>query len=154
MSVPRPGFRPPRPVGEPFRGDSRDAAPFPTERSARASGLVPAVNPAFAVAAGPVFAPAVAKRPIFTRPNAAGETPDRRAARAALALGLVSLLVLPVVLGPVAIVLGIRAIRGGERRLGAWAVSAGVAGTVLGIVGVILWATGVLPNLDELLKVG
>jgi lipopolysaccharide export LptBFGC system permease protein LptF len=153
VSVPRPGFRPPTPVGEPFRGDPDDAAPFPTEGSAPvAAVLVPAAIPAFAAASD--VAPAVSVRPIFRRPNAATETPDRRSARAALAIGLISLLVLPLALGPLAIVLGVRSMRRGERRLGVWAIAAGAAGTVLGIVGVILWATGVLPNLDELLKVG
>jgi hypothetical protein len=150
----RPGFHPPAPIGEPFQGDPRDAAPFPTERSVSAGGLMPAAIPAYAVAGGPAFAPTVATSPIFTRPGAGAETHDRRAARAALAIGLASLLVLPVVLGPLAVTLGVRAIRNGERRLGIWAISAGVAGTVFGIVGVILWATGELPNLHELLKAG
>lgn len=134
------GLTPPKPVGEPFRGNPADVFPFPT------AGLAGA--PASVVAAP------MGHLPVFNPPAVVvGKSPEYRAARVALGLGLASLLVLPLILGPMAIVLGARSMRAGERKLGRWAISAGVAGTVLGVVGLILWATGVIPSIDELLKV-
>lgn len=67
-------------------------------------------------------------------------------------IGIASLLILHVPLGPIAIVLGIKAIRSGERQTGRWAIAAGIGGTLIGILGVVLWATGVMPTLDELME--
>lgn len=143
------GLRPPKPVGEPFRGNPADVFPFPVT----GLGGVPVPVPAIAPVPVPAAAVPMGHLPVFNPPAvSAGRSPEYRAARVALGLGLASLLVLPLVLGPIAIVLGVRSLRAGERKLGHWAISAGVAGTVLGVVGLILWATGVIPSIDELLK--
>jgi hypothetical protein len=156
------------PVEEPFRGSPADEFPFPlagpggtagdsTFNGARQAPFAPLDGvPAAASTTGPpAFVRPRGTRPAFVPPAPlAAQTPQRRQARIAFGLGLASLLVIPLVLGPTAIFLGIRAVRAGERRLGRGAISAGVAGTVLGVVGMILWATGVLPGLDEILKAG
>lgn len=136
-----------------------DSAPFATEATVPATAVM--LDGAHPMIDGPpTFLRPSARRmlPASTPAEARGlpavDRPGRRDARIALAVGLASLLILPFILGPAAIVLGARSVRAGERRLGAWALSAGIAGTILATVGVILWATGVLPNLDELFKVG
>lgn len=64
--------------------------------------------------------------------------PPRESARAgrpyaigAFVCAVVAVFFLPIVLGPVAVVLGVVAYRKGD-RLGRWAIAAGVLGTVLG----------------------
>ncbi len=154
---------PPSPVGEPFRGSPADEYPFPLAGPGGISGdstfngasLAPFVPVDDASIGPPAFVRPRGARPAFVPPVPfATQSPQQRQARIAAGLGLASLLVIPLVLGPIAIFMGVRAVRAGERGLGRWAISAGVAGTVLGVVGVILWATGVLPSLDELLKAG
>lgn len=156
-------FRPPAPTGEPFRGSPSDEFPFPIAGPGGTTGdstfngaSVAPVVPAIGTPPGPPsFVRPRGARPAFIPPAPfPAQTPQQRQARIALGVGLASILVVPLVLGPVAIFMGVRAVRSGERGLGRWAISAGVAGTVLGVVGVILWATGVLPGLDELLRAG
>lgn len=182
MSESRIRYRPPTPKGEPFRGDRGDPAPFPIQGAEFAPSttqhppLGPYVLPPGGITAGeippsPTYAEAQAglhtsdqppawqgQAPIFTKPGG-GPVADvsaaddlRRRARNAVTIGVVSLLFLHIPLGPIAIAMGVKAYRGGERRNGAWAIGTGVGGTLIGIVGVILWATGVLPTLDELME--
>ena len=55
-------------------------------------------------------------------------------------------------LGPVAVALGARSIRRGERQLGWWAIAAGLTGFILSLVVLILLATGQLDQLREALE--
>lgn len=79
-------------------------------------------------------------------------TAAARQARVAFWIGIASIFVFNIFLGPLAIVLGIRAIRNGEKQTGQWAVATGVAGTLIGILVMVLVATGVMPSFDELLR--
>ncbi|MBI5309737.1 MAG: hypothetical protein HZB14_01715 [Actinobacteria bacterium] len=175
-------YRPPRPIGAPFRGDPHDRPVFPTEGSPASSSSAqippsadsgPYVLPPEGATAGqiPLSGPysrqplpgdeqPAGQAPVFTRPgagpvsgpNAVPPTETERKARTALTIGVVSLLILHIPLGPIAIALGIKSIRAGERKVGAWAVSTGVAGTLIGVTAFVLWATGVLPTLDQLMQ--
>lgn len=175
MSERRVIFRPPTPVGDPYRADPHDAPLFPFEGSGEPapsstpSVSVPYVLPERGVTAGqippsPTYAEAQARQgeapraPVFARPgelpgaSVVPQTTVERKARNAFLIGVASLLILHIPLGPIAIVMGVKAYRAGERRNGAWAIGTGVGGTLIGIIGVILWATGALPTLDELMK--
>lgn len=175
MSERRVTYRPPAPVGDPYRADPRDEPLFPFEGSGEPAPssappvAAPYVLPEGGVVAGqippsPTYAEAQARQaeapqpPVFARPgelpgaSAAPQTAVERKARNAFLIGVASLLILHIPLGPIAIVMGVKAYRAGERRNGAWAIGTGVGGTLIGILGVILWATGALPTLDELMK--
>ncbi|MFY9265664.1 MAG: hypothetical protein WAO61_09610 [Solirubrobacterales bacterium] len=153
----------PRPEQTPFRGDPRDPVPFITDRQLgdlpRDPRPAAYVLPQDGATAGeiPLTGPASASRGDRSAEPAAGRLiaaspDDRRPARVALVIGVLSILVFNLILGPIAVALGLKAIRRGEAKLGLWALSTGVAGTAIGIAVVILWLTGVLPSLDELMN--
>ncbi len=167
MSPPEREYRAPEPVGEPYRADPADGAPFSTE-----SDPVPTVSPAEAWQPQEAYGHPPSHSPEYqqgSRP-ARGETgpsfrqsselqrtlppltEEARFARIAFWTGIASIFVFNIVLGPIAVVMGAMAIRKGEKRLGQLAVLFGALGTLIGIVLLILVAQGVLPTLDEMLK--
>lgn len=152
-------YHPPKPVGEPFRADPNDPVPFPDEHESprQLPTIAEPVPVTPDLGMPPVPNDGRAVRPQFRQPNAAGQAKPKRvmrahekAAKIALAVGIASLVISPV-LGPIAIVLGAKAIKNGEKNIGWWAISAGIAGTVIGIVFAILVLTGVMPSFSELL---
>lgn len=145
----RPAPVPPAPVGEPYRADPRDPAPFeygdpapprslptlgtapqPYQRELRAGQSPPATS--------------------FVQPRALG--PDEKFARTAMRIGIASIFVFNLVLGPLAILLGASALRRGQRRTGWQAIWLGAGGTLIGVVALVLLATGVIPPLEELIE--
>jgi hypothetical protein len=128
---------PPAPVGEPYRGDPGQPPPFEFEspRDARAE------RQQFQHPMPPPQLPAHV--PL---------TPEQRFARIALWVGVASIFVFNLVLGPVAIVLGILAIRRGELQTGRRAALFGLLGTVIGAIFMYLVANGMLPSVEEMLK--
>lgn len=174
-------FKGPKPIGEPYRADPSDPLPFPTENDAPPRHEPPAdlpevprwtrppshspefqpgaeVPPAPGVGTGggaagpqspsPDAQPRQAQSPEVERPK----TPAYRQARIGMWIGVASLFVFNIFLGPAAIVMGIVAIQRGEKQTGYWALGLGIAGTLIGIVVMILVATGVMPSLDELME--
>lgn len=150
-------FVPPAPVGEPYRADPTEPAPF-------ADGTAPATfapaPPLISDVPAGVQTPRVeqdlATRPQFqtrgAQPQAASAPrPPEKMAKIALWVGIASIVISPL-LGPVAIVMGAVSINRGEKKLGSWALATGVAGTVIGLTVLILVLTGVMPNLDQLLE--
>ncbi|MGH2906141.1 MAG: hypothetical protein ACRDKI_05165 [Solirubrobacterales bacterium] len=153
-------FKPPQPVGEPFRADPADPAPFTVEGAT----AVPMPPPSLADAPVPP-APELPAQ-FRTRPQAAAppqfrpqqprpqlspdEARNARLAKIGLALGIASILISPLV-GPIAIVLGSMSISRGEKKVGAWALSTGVAGTLIGVVVVVLVLTGAIDP-DQILQ--
>lgn len=153
--------KPPVPEGEPFRADPRDPFPFASE-----SDAPPRQEPAEDLPAVPRWShppshsPQVGQQPPSLGADTAGApvksprvpaTPVQRQARIALWVGVASLFVFNLFLGPIAIVMGAIAVQRGERRTGLRAIVLGGIGTVIGIVVAILYMTGVMPNLDELI---
>lgn len=158
-------FLPPEPVGEPFRADPADPAPFP------AADETPTRIPAPSPGPGPPFGhPPTHSREFQERygdPTGAGRDPfvprpaqrpplpvsaDERFAKTARGLGIASIFVFNVVLGPIAMVMGVMAMRRGEQRLGRSAVIFGAIGLTVGILLLVLAALGVIPSVDEMLK--
>lgn len=156
------GYLPPEPVGKPFEGDPAAPFPFETEAAPMVSqpppfpyGEPPVKVPAGQQSVGPPpgFGARPHEQPLmmppeFTEQRLRGRNANiaRRNAKTALAVGIASLLAFGIVLGPVGVVLGIRAIREGEKNLGWWAVAAGVTGFVSSLVLLLLVATGVIDN--------
>lgn len=66
--------------------------------------------------------------------------------------GVASIFVFNLVLGPVAVVIGIMAMGRGERDRGKLAIWLGLAGTVIGIALLVLVAVGVIPDVDQMLR--
>lgn len=165
-------FRPPAPEGEPYRADPADPFPFPTEADAPPRqepptdlpevprwSHPPTHNPNYAgTAPMPGEPTGGAAKPKFRQPggaiagSASPPAPVARQARIGLWIGVASLFVFNVFLGPAAIVLGIRAIRNGEKQLGQWAVGLGTAGLLIGITVMVLIGTGVMPSVEEMLR--
>ncbi|MFY9487326.1 MAG: hypothetical protein WAP35_01325 [Solirubrobacterales bacterium] len=163
-------YMPPAPQETPFRGDPGDPVPFITDRQLGELPIdpepLPYQLPPEGATAGEIPWGAGATRPqqpvpgdapVFQRPaagplTAASTSNDQRSARIAVGVGIASIFVMNLILGPIAIVLGARAAKRGERKLGTLAISTGAAGTVIGIVVLILWLAGVLPSLDEMLN--
>lgn len=145
-------FRPPQPQGEPYRADPSDPAPFTHQDELPASGPP--------VYAQPVQSPSMqapptyGDRPQFQQPLPVRIelTPDQKFARVAVWTGGVSIFVFNLVLGPVAVVMGVMAMRRGERKQGRLAIILGVAGTLVGVLLLVLVAVGVLPDVDQMLK--
>jgi hypothetical protein len=77
-------------------------------------------------------------------------TPELRFARTALWVGVASIFVFNIVIGPVAVFMGIIARRRGEQRLGRLAIIFGAIGTLVGILLLTLSAAGVIPSVDEM----
>ncbi len=174
-------FKGPQPVGEPYRADPADPLPFPTENDAPPRHepppdlpevprwtRPPSHSPEFQPGAQPPPASGLQEggstgeqhvRPRgapFNKDAAAQKveppTPAYRQARIGMWIGVASLFVFNIILGPVAIVMGISAIQRGEKRIGTRALGLGIAGTVTGIIVMVLVATGVMPSLDELMQ--
>lgn len=148
-----------RPAAAELPGQPVAGGPYVLPAGGATAGEIPPSPPS--VGSSPhVRPPSHGDAPIFTKPDGrpvtgphvAPPTEAARKARTALTVGIVSLLVLHIPLGPIAIVLGAKAVRGGELKTGRWAIAAGVGGTLIGILGLVLWATGVLPTLDELMQ--
>jgi len=158
------GFKPPEPVGEPFRGNPKDPVPFTTEGAPVLPPVDDAMTPWMSDSAlpsipqgppshaptGPPSPSDANSRPQFRAPPAVPKDPakarQQRLGKLGIFAGVASIVISPL-LGPVAIALGIAAIRRGEIKLGSWAVSTGVAGTLIGIVVAVLVLTGVIdPN--------
>lgn len=158
-------YLPPEPEAEPYRGDPRAAVPFPTEGAAPAALPVdPNVPP---VRIGDQITPPRANgsgpQPQFYRP---GESPPQsipprpqltdeqrsaeRYGKIAFGFGIASLVITPI-LAPIAIVMGVAAIRRGQVKLGRWAIGTGIAGIVLGLILLALISAGVMPTFDEML---
>lgn len=131
-------LRPPEPVGEPYRGDPGSGVPFPKE------GDFPG---------GHVALPQPPERevPLVRAPNDP-VTPEQRFARAALWLGVASIFIFSVVIGPIAFVMGLLAIRNGEVRTGKIAAACGLLGTFIGVLLLVLVQAGILPSVDEMIK--
>ena len=158
-------FKPPQPVGEPFRGDPKDPLPFVTEGSpdVPAAGVPDAMSPWMTDEAFPSHShgpppqgpPSLNSPPQGqpqTRPQFRPQPKPpldpaiaqrRRVAKIGLGAGIASIVLSPL-LGPIGIALGVMAIRRGERRLGLWAVATGAAGILIGIIVVILVSQGVI----------
>lgn len=79
-------------------------------------------------------------------------SPQYRQARIAVWVGVASIFLFNVILGPLAVVFGALSMRRGERRLGRMAVILGVIGTVVGILLLVLVSNGVLPDFEEMLR--
>lgn len=143
-------FVPPTPVGEPYRADPSDAAPFVSESPggvAPSAGL-PTQPP---VGQSPYYGPDRGLQPPIA-PSSAPLTPEERFARTAFWTGVASIFIFNVVLGPIAIVMGLLAIRRGQRQKGRSAALLGLVGTVLGAALLVLAANGVIPDVNELLE--
>lgn len=151
-------FRPPEPIGEPFRGDPQAPAPFSDDAQSNWSSTptVPQGGPPSLGQPPSLAAPETPAQtqPQFQRPEQRQSelSPDQRFARIAVWVGVASIFVFNLVLGPVAIALGISAIRRGERSSGKLTVILGAIGTLVGVVFLVLVAAGVLPNIDQMLK--
>lgn len=164
-------FKPPAPQGEPYRADPSDPFPFPTESDAPArhepSTDLPEVprwshppthSAEFSGVAPAASEPVESGKPQFRQPGdpfAAKPKPPipvGRQARVGLWIGVASLFVFNIFLGPAAVVLGVRAVRNGEKQIGQWAIALGVAGTVIGITVMVLISTGVMPSVEEMLR--
>lgn len=153
-------FVPPAPVGTPYRSDPADPAPFLTDAdSVPVVPVEPAPyrepanlpkhaddDPRTEYGAPPMFQPS-GKTPAQ---KAAALTPEARFARTAFWIGIASIFVFNVVLGPVAVIMGLMAMRRGEKHHGRLAIILGLIGTTIGVVLLVLASTGVIPTVDEM----
>ena len=166
-----PKFQPPQPQGEPFRGDPKDPVPFLTEGEplipqGADEATTPWMNesvfpatpqgpPSHATPTGP---PSLSDRPAPLQfqptpkpPLSPEEATTLRMAKIGLASGIASIFFFWPLFGPIAIGLGINAIRRGERKIGSWAVSTGAAGILIGLVVTVLVLTNVVDP-DQLIE--
>ena len=72
--------------------------------------------------------------PLASRPVTATRNQGRPFTIVGFILAAVAVFVVPIILGPLGAVFGGVGYARGDRRLGLWAVAAGVVGTILGIV--------------------
>lgn len=154
-------FVPPAPVGAPYRSDPADPAPFLTD--ADSVPVVPVDPPPYREPAELPKHEDDAPRteygapPMFQPPGktpaqkAATLTPEARFARTSLWVGVASIFVFNIVLGPIAIIMGTMAIRRGEKHQGRLAIIFGVIGTTIGVLLLVLSSMGVIPTVDEML---
>jgi hypothetical protein len=157
-------FVPPAPVGAPYRSDPSDPAPFLTD-----DVTVPVVPVEAAPYIEPTGLPQHAEDaprteygapPMFQPPGSKSSnqvpvlplTPNQRFARTALWVGVASIFIFNIVIGPIAVIMGVMAIRRGERHNGRLAIITGVIGTLIGAALLILSAAGVIPSVDEMLN--
>lgn len=169
MSFAEREYRAPEPVGEPFRADPADGVPFTTEsggvpaapvappadawQAQAALGHPPSHSPEYGQ--GPALPPG-GSGPQFRQSSemqrsATALSAEAKFARTAFWIGIASLFVFNIVLGPIAVVMGAMAIRKGEKQMGWLAILFGALGTLIGIVVLVLVAEGVLPTVDEML---
>jgi hypothetical protein len=165
-------FRPPEPVGEPFRGDPKDSVPFLTEGQpliplGADEATTPWMNdsafptvaqgpPSHSVPTGPPsLRGSSLEQPQFRPPAKPPLDPEaaqtQRMAKIGLASGIASIFFFWPLFGPIAIGLGINAIARGERKIGSWAVATGAAGILIGLIVTILVLTNVVDP-DQLLR--
>lgn len=153
-------YLPPKSVGEPYRADPTDAAPFLTENDkvptvpVETTPLVESPgSPGPPYGHPPSHSPEHAgTQPVFRAPTpAATQTPEERFAKTAFWVSIASIFIFNVVLGPIAILMGVIAWRRGEKKLGRLAVVFGAIGLIIGIAFLVLVAQGVLPSVDEML---
>lgn len=162
-------FLPPAAVGKPFRGDPKQPFPFSVQGQPEISDSAAApplasnspvrpvsVPPPLPAQAGgthsePRFLPLP---PEFTQAKSrqANANSDQRYAKIALGVAIGSLIVFGVVLGPVGMLMGMRAVQRGEKKMGWWAVGIGLFGLVSGIVLIALIANGQLEGFNELVQ--
>ncbi|MGK2878080.1 MAG: hypothetical protein ACSLFF_05835 [Solirubrobacterales bacterium] len=160
MTVGNKHYEPPPSVGEPFRADPSGPAPFLTD-----SEQVPVVPvesapyrepadlpkhdddaPRTEYGAPPMFQPS-GKTPAQ---KAAPMRPEARFARTAMWVGVASIFVFNIVLGPIAVIMGVMALRRGEQRQGRLAIIFGAVGTTIGVLLLVLASAGILPSVDEM----
>jgi len=156
-------FVPPAPVGTPYRSDPADPAPFLTDTdSVPVVPVEPAPyrepanlpkhdddDPRTEYGAPPMFQPSGQKS--ANAASAGPLSPDQKYARAAFWVGIASLIALGIVLGPIAIFMGVTAIKRGEKETGRRAVILGIVGALINAVGIILSALGIIPPLNEMI---
>jgi hypothetical protein len=156
-------FVPPAPVGAPYRSDPADPAPFQTEND-----VVPVVPVESAPYVQPTGLPQHAEdaprteygAPPMGQPPSSGAkqvptlalSPEARFARTALWVGVASIFIFNVVLGPVAVIMGVMAMRRGEKRQGKLAIIFGIVGTTIGVALLVLSSMGVIPTVDEMFR--
>jgi hypothetical protein len=154
-------FVPPAPVGTPYRSDPADPAPF-----LNASDSVPVVPVEAAPYIEPTGLPQHAEDaprteygapPMFQPPGKSAIqgppvplTDDQRFARNAFWFGIASLFLFQVVMGPVAIVLGIMSRRRGELEMGKRTIILGLVAIAIGVLSIVLTVLGVIPPANEL----
>jgi hypothetical protein len=171
MSSGEKGYQAPPSVGEPFRADPSDPAPFLTDNDS-----VPTVP----VEPGPYPAPQTdppAGHPPSHSPEYGGPTPgdaprapsfrrpgegapqklpapsaEERFGRTALWVGVASIFVFNIILGPIAIIMGVMAIQRGEQHNGRLAILWGAVGTIVGVAIIVLASMGVIPSFDEMVN--
>jgi uncharacterized membrane protein len=161
------GYKAPASVGEPFRADPSDPAPFltdndtvpmvPVEQSQQPSALSdpPLAHPP---SHSPEYGGPTPGTPSFLRPGESAPqkiTPpsaEERFGRTALWVGVASIFVFNIFLGPIAIAMGIMAIRRGEKHNGRLAILWGAVGTIVGVVIIVLASMGVIPSFDEMVN--
>lgn len=158
-------FVPPTPIGTPYRSDPSDPAPFLTDNDSVPVVPVEPVEPAPYVeptglpqheedaprteyGAPPMFQPAGKKSSSQT--PVAPLSPEARFARTAMWVGVASIFVFNVVVGPIAVIMGVMAIRRGEKQQGRLAIIFGLVGTAIGVLLLVLSGLGVIPTVDEM----
>jgi hypothetical protein len=158
-------FVPPAPVGSPYRSDPSDPAPFLTD-----DVTVPVVPvepapyveptglpqheedaPRTEYGAPPMFQPP-GKSKSSNQVPAVALTPEQRFGRTALWVGVASIFIFNVVIGPIAVIMGVMAIRRGEKHNGRLAIITGLIGTAIGVTLLVLSAAGVIPTVDEMIN--
>lgn len=156
-------FVPPAPIGTPYRSDPADPAPFLTDQDPVVA--VPVEPAPYVQPTGLPQHEEDAPRteygapPMFEKPGkgpnkSAAEplSPEARFARTAMWVGVASIFVFNVVVGPIAIIMGIMAIRRGEKQQGRLAIIYGAIGTAIGVALLVLSAAGVIPTVDEMIN--
>lgn len=160
-------YVPPAPVGTPYRSDPADPAPFLTDNDSVPVVPVVPVEPAPYIeptglpqheedaprteyGAPPMFQPSGKKS--ASQASAVPLSPEARFSRTAMWIGVASIFILNIVIGPIAVVMGVIAIRRGEKRQGRLAIIFGLIGTTLGVLLIVLSSMGVIPTVDEMLN--
>jgi hypothetical protein len=153
-------FVPPAPVGTPYRSDPADPAPFLTDNDSVPGVPVepaPYVEPTGLPQHGEDAPRTEYGAPPMSQPSGKSATPrvlvpmtaEQKYARNAFWVAIASIFVFNIVLGPIAIYMGITARRKGQEELGKRAILIGVIGTIIGIVAIALSAMGVIPPFSE-----
>lgn len=154
MAPDRP-FEAPKSVGEPFRADPSDAAPFLTEHDnvpavpVDSSSILDAPAPPLGSPPSHADQPE-GSQPVFRTPAGGGSraaqqsSPEERFAKVAMWVGVASIFIFQLILGTVAVFMGVSAYRRGQKQHGRLAIIFGGIGIVLGITTLVLVSTGVL----------
>ncbi|MFT4049674.1 MAG: hypothetical protein QM648_07520 [Solirubrobacterales bacterium] len=158
----RPTYQPPDSIGDPFRADPGDPAPFLTEHDK--VPVVP-VEPVYVPPADARLGHPPTNTPQFQEQPRYGQfgtpttplqqpplTPDQRFGRIALWSGVASIFLFNIILGPIAMIMGVRAIQRGETKNGRLAILFGALGALIGVALLVLVAEGVIPDLNEMLR--